>query len=519
MGKQKSFWLLALILIIAGGLRLYHLKELPPGLYPDEAMNGNNALEILDNGAFSARGGSAFVGKVFYPENNGREGLFMNIQALSLKFWEVLSPSENSGGENREGKPWALRFPSPIFGILTVLGLYFLGKEFFSKRVGLLAAFFLATSFWHINFSRIGFRAIMAPFFLVWALYFFLHAIRKSSDNKNSTTLIYAGVAGIFFGLGFYSYIAFRVMPLLFLVLIPFFGRHKGFWKCTAVFIGVTFLVAAPIGLYFLHNPADFMGRTTQVSIMNSPTPLKDLSLNILKTAGMFNFMGDWNWRHNFAGRPEVFWPVGIFLWMGTILTVRAVWKKFAHGEDRGYALPATLMMAWIILAVLPVVISNEGMPHALRSILFLPVVMLLAGWGANWLYEKIIHLSHISHNGDRLIKTVRACSVILFALLVLEAATTYFILWGKNPNVPNAFAADQIKLGKELLALPIETPKYVVVKAQGVDVRGIPMPSQTVMFITDTFTPAGQAKKNIHYVLSKDESSIPAGALKFYIN
>ena len=513
MSKSKSLWLLILILIIAGGLRLYHLAELPPGLYPDEAMNGNNSLETLKDGSFPL-----FEGKVFYPENNGREGLFINIQALSLKFWEAVSPSGISSGEISEGRPWALRFPSAIFGIFTVLGLYFLGKEFFSKRVGLLAAFFLATSFWHINFSRIGFRAIMAPFFLVWALYFFLHATRRHSDRKNFPAFLYAGLAGLFFGLGFYSYIAFRIMPLLFLAFIPFFGRHKGFWKCTAVFIAVTFLVAAPIGLYYLQNPADFMGRTTQVSVMSSPTPIKDLSLNILKTAGMFNFAGDWNWRHNFAGRPEVFWPVGMLLWIGASLMIRAVWKKFAHGEDKGYALPATLMLIWTLLAALPVITSNEGIPHALRSILFLPVIMLLAGWAASWFYEKILHLSHIAHNGDRLLKTVRVCGVILFVLLTLEAGTTYFILWGKNPNTQNAFAADQVRLGKELLALPRETQKYVVVKAGGVDVRGIPMPSQTVMFITDTFLPEGQAKKNIHYVLPKGEGSIPEGALKFYL-
>ncbi len=75
--------LLVIILIIASFLRLYNITETPPGLYPDEAMNGNNALEVLSTGHF----------KVFYPENNGREGLFINIQAVFLKFFD--------------NKPWA----------------------------------------------------------------------------------------------------------------------------------------------------------------------------------------------------------------------------------------------------------------------------------------------------------------------------------------------------------------------------------------------------------------------------
>ena len=91
------FWLI-LILVIATFFRLWQIQTIPPGLYPDEAMNGNNALEALDTGDF----------KVFYSENNGREGLFINIQAIFLWLFG--------------NKPWVLRLPSVIFGLFTVLG-------------------------------------------------------------------------------------------------------------------------------------------------------------------------------------------------------------------------------------------------------------------------------------------------------------------------------------------------------------------------------------------------------------
>src|SRR3989338_10465544 len=123
MGK-KTVILLLLILLIAAFFRLWDLKNTPPGLYPDEAMNGNNAREALETGEW----------RVFYPENNGREGLFINIQALSINFFC--------------NKPWALRLPSAILGILTVLGTFLLTKELFNKNSGaLLAAFLMATSF------------------------------------------------------------------------------------------------------------------------------------------------------------------------------------------------------------------------------------------------------------------------------------------------------------------------------------------------------------------------------------
>ena len=72
---KQELAIFLIIMAVAAFFRLYKLDQFPPGLYPDEAMNGNNALEALDTGDF----------KIFYPENNGREGLFINIQALSLK--------------------------------------------------------------------------------------------------------------------------------------------------------------------------------------------------------------------------------------------------------------------------------------------------------------------------------------------------------------------------------------------------------------------------------------------------
>lgn len=493
MSKTKVAVLLTLVLIIAGGLRLYHFKELPPGLYPDEAMDGTNAQEALATGQF----------KVFYPENNGREGLFMNIQAGLLA---VIKQNE----------PWVLRFPSAIFGLLTVLGLYFLGRELFSKRVGLLAAFLLATSFWHIMFSRIGFRAIMAPFFIVWALYLFLRAVRRHEKLRES--FLFAGLAGLFYGLGFYSYIAYRVTPVLFLLLIPFFAKQKNFWRITAVFIAATFIAALPIGVYFLQHPADFLGRTSQVSVFSSATPLKNLALNTVKTVGMLNFSGDWNWRQNYARRPELFWPVGILFWTGALLGLSALWKKLRHGDEHGYSLPSLILFVWLILAVLPVVFSDEGIPHALRSVLMLPALMLLAAWGGTWLYDRLLDFARHSPNYERTRKFIKVYSLLILALLALEAYTTYFILWGKNPNTPGAFAADYAAVAGEINALPSDVPKYVVVDAGGVLVRGIPMPAQTVMFLTDTFVEANRKAKNVCYVLPQDAKSIPPGAVKFYL-
>ena len=73
--KNKTFLLLLVILLIASFFRLWQLDTIPPGLYPDEAINGNEALSN--------------PWKVFYPENNGREGLFINLISLSFSIFGI----------------------------------------------------------------------------------------------------------------------------------------------------------------------------------------------------------------------------------------------------------------------------------------------------------------------------------------------------------------------------------------------------------------------------------------------
>ena len=498
MGK-KTIILLFLILSVAAFFRLWNLKSAPPGLYPDEAMNGNNAREALDTGEW----------RVFYPENNGREGLFINIQALSIKIF---------GNE-----PWALRLVSAIFGILTVLGVYFLTKELFknydSEKVALLATFLIATSFWHVNFSRVGFRAIMAPFFLVWSFFLLFKSLNQAkkkfqtisndqnSNNQNRFRIlnfknwnlfgiwnlgfgIWAIFAGLFYGLGFHSYIAYRVTPLL--LIIPFFPPLAEKNKKTALllFLFFAFLAVLPLGIYFLKNPQDFFGRTSQISILSAENPLKELGLNIAKTVGMFFWAGDYNWRHNLSGEPMLWWPIGALFLIGIITNVKRITDK-----------KEMFLFSWVILGLLPVVFSGEGLPHALRAIIVIPPVMILTALGANWLFENLI----FKWNKKLAIGLI----FIFLTIVAIREYWQYFYRWAPDINVYRAFSGNYKALGEWLNAQPRDLPKYVIINAEGVKARGLPMPIQTVMFITDTFSSEKQKAKNIIYLLPEEKDKI----------
>jgi 4-amino-4-deoxy-L-arabinose transferase-like glycosyltransferase len=490
--KKYSVLFLFIILVLAVFFRLYQLTIIPPGLYPDEAMNGNNALEAIHTGNY----------KIFYPENNGREGLFINIQSLSLRIF---------GNE-----PWALRIVSAMFGIFTVLGLYFLTKELFKacmpsgkeKSIALFASFFLATSFWHINFSRIGFRAIMAPFFLVWSFWLLWKIINKLERRNPKHVSLLSLIAGLLFGLGFHSYIAYRIASILLLPLFFLLLKNKNFKPIILFCVGASIAIL-PLALYFISNPQDFLGRTSQISIFSSDSPLLELGKNIVETIGMFFFAGDFNWRHNYAGAPALWWPVAILFLIGIISQISRltlpkdeVFGGRAKIKSQNYILnlKSIFLILWLIIMLAPVVISNENLPHSLRAITVIPVVMIFVGLGMERVMAKIK-------------KGAVIFMFIFFIIVFTHSFNLYFLKWSVNPNVLGAFASDYVETAKRLNEYPLELPKYVIIEAKGVDVRGIPMPAQTVMFLTKTFLPEWQKEKNIFYILLENAADIPNDA------
>jgi 4-amino-4-deoxy-L-arabinose transferase-like glycosyltransferase len=229
----------------------------------------------------------------FYEANNGREGLFMNLIALCFEFLGV--------------SVLALKLPSIICGTLTVIGTYFLSKELFKNvRIGLISSFLVATAFWAINFSRISFRANMLPFVLVFAFYFLMRGM-------NTRKYWQFAVSGMFFGLGFHTYIAYRIAPLIFLAMfIVFFFTRERFARnyfFRYVVLGFfTILVAYPMFHTFYVHPEYITSRTGNVSILNPEINQGHLVTTFLKSFGLslakYNFWGDQNWRHNFPPYP-----------------------------------------------------------------------------------------------------------------------------------------------------------------------------------------------------------------------
>ncbi|MBU1102706.1 hypothetical protein KJ853_03575 [Patescibacteria group bacterium] len=550
--SKKTFIFLLIILCVAVFFRFWQLEQIPPGLYPDVAVNGNNALDALKTGNF----------KLFYPDNNGREGLFINLIAFS--FWLF------------GASVWAIKVVPAIIGVLTILGLFFLARVLFSflsrtksDFIALASTFILSISFWHVNFSRLGFRAILVPFFLVWSFYFLFKALNATRiyeshpndpncipENKsvggqalNEDQLIqstqggaagferkpapreagqgWSGwlkakspphrlicfiLAGIFFGLGFHTYISYRVAPLILIPvaifsIIAYWGNFKNFikeqlWKW-AIFLFFVALTVSPLLLYFAKNPQDLIGRAGQVSVFSSASPIKELAITTVKTLGMFNIYGDCNWRHNYPCQPELYWPIGALFAIGFFFSVLEIFKPANYRQQRWQLLAAhwTLLFMFFVM-LLPAILSMEGLPHALRSIGTIPSVFIFAGLGLFFIFDGLKNLY--------LKKNLKLFTLYLLIFLLLGGSAyaeynRYFLDWGQREETKAEFTQRLVDQGNYLNSLPDDVIKYVMVNEDGVPVPypdGIPMPAQTIMFII-------QEKPNIKYLLPSQNSQI----------
>lgn len=360
----KKHWLIIIILLVAAFFRFYKLDTLPPGLHPDEAANGLDIISMFDSHKFAA----------VYDTNGPREALFFYLQAIPVFIGKV------TGWAFLNFTPLSLRIAPAVIGIATVFGIYLLGKELYNRNVGYFAAAALAVSAWHIQFSRNGFRAIMTPLALVFLFYFLFRAYKYEKMKDYVAT-------GITFALGFYTYLSFRMVPLVGIALLVFIAiTNKEFYKKNLKKLGFLavafFIVMIPLLIHFAHVPADITGRSSTSifnSEMNGGSPVKALVDNIVKTAEMFNFRGDQNFRHNVNGLPMLDIFVGILMWVGIVISLSKI-KRIEY----------FLLFTWFAALSLPEVLTSEGIPHALRMVGVIPVVIIWAAIGLDWLFEKI---------------------------------------------------------------------------------------------------------------------------------
>lgn len=440
MNKKQKYILLILILAFGFFLKIYNIENTPPGVYPDEAVNGIDAMTANDTGNY----------QWFYPANNGREGLFMNLIALCFKLWGI--------------SVLTLKLPSIIFGTLTILGTYLLTKELFNKdRLALISSFLVASGFWAINFSRISFRANMLPTVLVFSFYFLYRGIKY----KKYRDFIFGGLV---FGLGLHTYIAYRISPAILVVMLAtfLFTREKfikNYWKHLAVFSVFTLLAMAPMFYTFYTHPEYVESRSGSISILSPEvnqghlvmTFLRSFSLSLVK----YNFWGDQNWRHNYPPYPLLDPITGIAFAFGLVYSIirllRLLYLRFVKKENHEKLEVYMLLLSWFFLMLAPEFMTAEGNPHALRAIGTLPVTFIFSALLFEYFFRK----------GDAHGGFFKKSTYVIVTLMVIAIGTfnavKYHYFWANNPMSAQSFDKNLMEISDYLKTLPAEKEKFVI--------------------------------------------------------
>lgn len=111
-----------------------------------------------------------------------------------------------------------LRLPSAIFGILTILLIYQIGKLFFGTKEGLISAFLLSISTFHIHYSQEARMYTLFTFLSLLSLFFFYKAV-KENKRKHWFWFILSTVLSLYTHY-FAIFIVFVEATFLFLVFI-----------------------------------------------------------------------------------------------------------------------------------------------------------------------------------------------------------------------------------------------------------------------------------------------------------
>lgn len=469
--RQKYLYLIlgAVIVIGAFAIRTHHISSLPPGIYPDEAVNGTDAINAIETGHF----------RLFYPNNYGREGLYINLIALGFVFFGVSIIT--------------LKIWSIFFGTLTVLGMIFLGRELFrSWQAGLMAGFLYATTFWAINFNRIAFRANMLPFILVFSFYFLFKGLRT---GKKMDYIL----AGVLFGLGTHTYIAFRAAPAILIALfVALILAKKSFlktyWKEIAIYLLSMIIVALPILLTFYVHPEFFETRTEAVSVfspqVNHGHPWQALLTSARLTFEMFTFKGDRNWRHNLPGQPELQSWTGTFFLIGIIFLFFQLFywlfRRIRNGVRNDNLILSVLLLSWLLVMLLPEMLAYESLPHALRAIGSLPAALLIAVWAIEVFRRWITKIK------TKYIRTplyIILLSAVLFSGYI--STKRYFGDWSQSLDIHPAFSQNLKNMALYLNGAPDSYHKYVIANAGGqIMDDGLPVSAEVVKMLTYYRTP-----------------------------
>ena len=214
--KKENFFILAALIIILIAALLVRLSPIfvGPELIKafDPWLQYYNANYLAENGVYEYFHWHDF--KSWYPEGTNRYELRPGLTFTIVIIYNIL----NGLGIPIDLYHVCYYFPA-YAGTLTVLIMYFLGKEILDKRTGLIAAFFLAFNPGHMQRTVAGFfdNETIGILGTLLTFLFFIKAVKTGKFHFS----IFAGMALGYLALSWGGYVySLLIVPLLTGILV-----------------------------------------------------------------------------------------------------------------------------------------------------------------------------------------------------------------------------------------------------------------------------------------------------------
>lgn len=338
MGRPAiAGWVLALIVVIAGGLRCWRLDTVPPAAWIDEAIQG-------------IQGGARVRGETLPPVAAS------GYQPMPV--WVVPEAVAIRLGGERLG---VIRMPAALAGVLAVGVAFLAGRVVAGPLAGLGAAAFLMGSFWHIQYCRLALPCVFVVtegLLVAWLL-----LGRTPPGLAAGLGLAVLCVAAP------YGYAASLITPVAIVALlaIRWFGAPgerpgRGFVAIQAA--GLVCLLAAVI----VWRPQGLLRSAELASEHHDP--LAGQVLTWFKSVVWSTAPGWGYWRNYPPGAPR-FSPIELF---AAVCGAVAIWwtDGLARWQKWGWT-------GWALICVLPEWFGGEA-PHLSRGLPQLAPAAVAAG-------------------------------------------------------------------------------------------------------------------------------------------
>lgn len=396
--KGVSWIAVVAVLLLAAGLRLWNLGEVPPGLAHDEVAHWLIAEDIL-NGNHA----------IYFTDAYGQEPLYNYGLAGTVALI---------------GSNWlALRWLSVMCGLLGIAVTWALMTRMFNRRVALLAALGLAVGFWPLFYGRATYRAILLPVIAGAFAYFLWRAIDMAQIERANAARRDFLFAGALLGLSFYTYLAARILPIIaivaliyLLIVVPSLRRC---WPGLVMMLAVAGIVAVPL-LWWLNTHPDAQYRVDEVNEPLTALQDGDPSLvleNLVDSLAFFTFEGDPWPRQNVPGRPVFPDLLTALLFYGGVGWSVWHWREGRYG----------FLLVWTLGALGPSVATSIA-PNSVRIILGLVTTFVFPALALDALY--------IEAHKRGFQWTVLLLAVLAFGIMTYGTVRDYFFIWPENEVV-----------------------------------------------------------------------------------